>query len=128
MYISKFESFCLLAKKHGISHEHWSKEIQQNKIIFAELEKFLKASKKKGRRCKLELYYDILYLINDLDGKIKPTHIQLAIKTSYDKFTKYLDELERGNLIQREPLVITEKGKNFLVDYEKLMHHLPEKK
>lgn len=79
---------------------------------------------KRGRRSKIEIYYDILYLINNTEREFRLTHLQLAIKTSYDKFTSYLNELEMRKLIRLDPFVITEKGKNFLTDYEKLMQYL----
>jgi len=51
-------------------------------------------------------------------GKIRPTRIQFLSNMSYDKINKYLDELENSKMIRKKPLMLTDKGREFLVDYE----------
>ncbi|HXV38597.1 MAG TPA: winged helix-turn-helix domain-containing protein [Nitrosopumilaceae archaeon] len=80
-------------------------------------------SQPKEKRNKLELYNAVLDAIrNDLiDNKIsKPTRVQFLVGTSYDKLAEYLDELEQKNLIKQKPLRITEKGKKFLQEYDRI--------
>lgn len=74
------------------------------------------------RRNKLEIFNDILTGINDetTNGEVKPTRIAHIANMSYDKLAKYLDELKEKHLIINSPLVLTEKGKKFLQDYERI--------
>src|SRR5215831_15415449 len=81
--------------------------------------------KPKPRRSKLELYNDILKAIvdeitNDDDGVAKPTKVQLRSNLAYDKLARYLDELEIKKMILQSPLLITEKGRDFLQDYDRI--------
>ncbi|KAF6242193.1 hypothetical protein C6988_09765 [Nitrosopumilus sp. b1] len=70
------------------------------------------------RRNKIELFYDILSTIHsEQRGLIKPTHLQLRTKMSYDKLINNLHELEKDKFIQLDPILITEKGEKFIQDY-----------
>lgn len=75
-----------------------------------------------SRRNKLEIYYSIMTSIQSeaTYGEIRPTRIQFLSNMSYDKINKYFDELENSTMIRRKPLALTDKGKEFLVDYEKI--------
>ena len=77
---------------------------------------------RKDRRSKLEIYFDILSAITKESqyGEVKPTRIQFASNTSYDKLTTYFDELEKKQMLVRTTLVITEKGQKFLKEYDKI--------
>lgn len=80
-------------------------------------------SQPKEKRNKLELYNAVLNAIrNDLiDNKTsKPTRVQFLVGTSYDKLTEYLNEMKKKNLVTLQPLRITEKGKKFLQEYDKI--------
>ena len=60
-------------------------------------------------------------MANELtDGQAKPTRVQLYSNFSYDKLVRYLAELENKNLIIKDPLNITEKGRDFLQDYDRI--------
>lgn len=74
------------------------------------------------RRSKLQLYNDILAAIRDeaTHGKIKPTRIQHICNMSYDKLSKYLEELKSKGMITNPSLSVTEKGFRFLGDYDKI--------
>lgn len=52
-------------------------------------------------------------------GEVKPTRVQLRCNLSYDKFSNYLEELRRKDLI-RNSLAITPKGQQLLQDYERI--------
>ena len=52
---------------------------------------------------------------------ISPTRIQFKCNTSYDKLTKYLEEMEKKEIIQKEKSIsVTEKGMQFHKDYSRI--------
>ncbi len=55
-----------------------------------------------------------------MNGEAKPTRVQSHCNLAYDKFTKNLNELEGRKMIAQDPLVITEKGRDFLQDYGRI--------
>jgi predicted transcriptional regulator len=78
----------------------------------------------------MEIYHDILtaislelanyhYYHEDKLGA-KPTRVQLKSNLAYDKFTRYLNELEDRKMIKQNPLLMTERGKDFLQDYQRI--------
>jgi predicted transcriptional regulator len=79
----------------------------------------------------LELYNDILKAIvdeitNDDDNVARPTRVQLRSNLAYDKLARYLDELEAKKMIIQSPLLITEKGRDFLQDYDRISNFILE--
>jgi predicted transcriptional regulator len=76
----------------------------------------------KPKRNKLEIYNDILTAIRLelMNGEAKPTRVQSHSNLAYDKFTRYLNELESGKMITQDPLLVTEKGRDFLQDYGRI--------
>jgi predicted transcriptional regulator len=78
----------------------------------------------------MEIYNDILsaitHEVTNYDDKdedalgAKPTHVQLKSNLAYDKFARYLNELENKKMINQHPLTITERGKDFLQDYQRI--------
>lgn len=80
------------------------------------------------RRSKLEIYNDILNAIQKeaQEGEVKPTRIQHQSNLSYDKMSRYLKELENKKMITVSPIQITDKGKKFLNDYDKIKEFLSE--
>jgi predicted transcriptional regulator len=70
----------------------------------------------------MEIYNDILSAINVelTNGEAKPTRVQSLSNLAYDKLVRYLDELENKKLIVQNPLTITEKGYDFLQDYDRI--------
>jgi predicted transcriptional regulator len=79
----------------------------------------------------MELYNDILRAIvdeitNDDDNVAKPTRVQLRSNLAYDKLVRYLDELENKKMILQSPLLITEKGRDFLQDYDRISNFVLE--
>ena len=69
----------------------------------------------------MEIYNDILIAIREesQNGEVKPTRVQLRCNLSYDKFSNYLEELRRKDLIGNS-LTITPKGQKLLQDYERI--------
>jgi predicted transcriptional regulator len=70
----------------------------------------------------MEIYNDILSAINlELtNGEAKPTRVQSLSNLAYDKLVRYLNELEGKKMIMQDPLQITEKGQDFLQDYNRI--------
>lgn len=70
----------------------------------------------------MEIYNDILSAINlELtNGEAKPTRVQPLCNLAYDKLVRYLNELEVKKMIIQDPLQITEKGQDFLQDYNRI--------
>ena len=70
----------------------------------------------------MEIYNDVLSAIRvELTiGEAKPTRVQSLSNLAYDKLAKYLNELESKKMIMQNPLGITEKGRDFLQDYDRI--------
>jgi len=77
-------------------------------------------SKKRNR---LEVIKDILEVIRNRSGRIKPTHILYKSNLSYQMMEEYLTELIQKGFIQEKKTeksktyLITEKGINYLQQY-----------
>jgi predicted transcriptional regulator len=76
----------------------------------------------KPKRNKMEIYNDVLSAIKVelTNGEAKPTRVQSLSNLAYDKLAKYLNELESKKMIVQSPLGITEKGRDFLQDYDRI--------
>ncbi len=76
----------------------------------------------KPKRNKLEIYNDVLSAIElELQsGQAKPTRVQTRSNLAYDKLARYINELKYKDMITQEPLSITEKGHDFLQDYDRI--------
>ena len=78
----------------------------------------------KDRRSKIQIFFDIVTAIIDdtqNNESISPTRIQFKCNTSYDKLTKYLEEMEKKGIIQKEKSIsVTEKGMQFHKDYSRI--------
>ena len=80
--------------------------------------------KKIPRRDKLKIYGDILSIIYNEASyeKIVLSRIQVKANVPFDRLKSYIGELEGLDLIQQEPrLRLTEKGKQYLMEYEKVL-------
>jgi predicted transcriptional regulator len=76
----------------------------------------------------MEIYNDILSAIKLelINGEAKPTRVQSLSNLAYDKLMRYLVELEGRNMITQNPLKITDKGHDFLSDYDRIKDFLSE--
>ena len=70
----------------------------------------------------MEIYNDILSAIEleSESGQAKPTRVQSRSNLAYDKLSRYIDELKYRKMITQDPLGITEKGHDFLQDYDRI--------
>ncbi|HRZ85213.1 MAG TPA: winged helix-turn-helix domain-containing protein [Candidatus Paceibacterota bacterium] len=75
------------------------------------------------KRNRLEIIKDILEVIRQKNGRIKPTHILYKSNLSYQMMDEYLSELLTKNFIKEGKLgkgktyLITDKGINYLNQY-----------
>ena len=75
------------------------------------------------KRSRLEVIYDILRVIRDRNGRIKPTHILYRSNLSYQMMSDYLTELKEKEFIveinqkKGKTYAITEKGLKYLQQY-----------
>ena len=82
---------------------------------------YYESMNKRDRRGRLEIYYDVLHSIQREStniGVIKPTRLQYGSNLSYDKLTKYLQELKNKDMIEKnEGIKIIDRGRKFLEEY-----------
>ncbi|MDP1695857.1 MAG: DUF4364 family protein [archaeon] len=75
------------------------------------------------KRNRLEIIRDILKVIRDRNGRIKPTHILYKSNLSYQMMEDYLNELKEKEFITEikgkkgKTYAITEKGMKYLDKY-----------
>ena len=78
----------------------------------------------KERRAKTQIFFDIITAVIDdtqNNESVSPTRIQIKCNTSYDKLTKYLEEMEKRGMVEKEKsIAITEKGMEFHKDYSRI--------
>ena len=76
------------------------------------------------KRNKLEIIKDILQVIKERDGRIKPTHILYKSNLSHQMMADYLKELINKNFIVEEvqskgrTYSLTDKGRKYLDEYQ----------
>ena len=79
--------------------------------------------KKIARRDKLKIYGDLLsVLAENREEKVVLTRVQVQIKVPFDRLKNYIDELYQLGLLEDEiTLKLTEKGKEYLSEYQKVL-------
>lgn len=80
--------------------------------------------KRIGRRDKLKIYGEILSALNEESktDKIVLTHVQTRVNVPFDRLKTYISDLNELRLIQDEvSLRLTEKGRQYLREYEKVL-------
>ena len=81
-------------------------------------------SKKRGR---LQIIYDILSVIKEKNGKIKPTNILYKSNLSNQMFSEYVDYLVNNGLIienqakSSKTYSLTQKGFDYLNKYQMIV-------
>ena len=80
--------------------------------------------KKLPRRDKMKIYGDLLFILygEAKTEKVVLTRVQLKINVPFDRLKTYIAELKELGLIQDEvSLKLTEKGKQYLREYETVL-------
>jgi predicted transcriptional regulator len=79
--------------------------------------------KKIPRRDKLKIYGDLLIILNDQSKteKIILTQVQVRMGVPFDRLKNYISELSELDLIEETSLKLTEKGKQYLIEYAKIL-------
>ena len=85
------------------------------------------------KRTKIEVIADIIKILQEKKGKIKPTHLMYKANLSHKTLKTYVNELESRGLIKiskikdkwKDPtkknlIEITEKGNSFYNEYSKM--------
>ena len=78
------------------------------------------------RRDKLKIIHDMLSVVHEKSGKIKPTHLLYKSNLSYSKMQAYIKELSEKDLIKEaqspsgKTYIITKAGIKFLEDYKRI--------
>jgi len=84
--------------------------------------------KKIPRRDKLKIYGDLLSVLRSEGNerkKVVLTHVQVQINVPFDRLKNYITELKELGLIEGEiSLELTEKGRQYLREYEKILEFM----
>jgi predicted transcriptional regulator len=81
--------------------------------------------KKIERRTKADIFFDILRIVQQDQGKTKTTRILYGANLSYARLKKYLDYLIQNGFLEKVEkeaiyFVITEKGLQFIQEFRKV--------
>jgi predicted transcriptional regulator len=84
--------------------------------------------KKIPRRDKLKIYGDLLSVLRSEGNereKVVLTHVQVQINVPFDRLKNYITELRELGLIEGEmSLKLTEKGRQYLREYERILEFM----
>jgi predicted transcriptional regulator len=82
------------------------------------------------KRSRLEVIADIIRIIHEKKGKIKPTHLMYKANLSHKTMKVYLEELIKKGLIKKQDvskedntkklILLTTKGLDFSMQYSKI--------
>ncbi len=81
--------------------------------------------KKKARRNKMKIYADLLSILKPekkSTDRIVLTRIQAKMNVPFDRLKNYISDLEELKLIEDQlSLNLTQKGKQYLYEYQKIL-------
>jgi predicted transcriptional regulator len=84
--------------------------------------------KKIPRRDKLKIYGDLLYVLRregNEKERVVLTRVQVQVNVPFDRLKNYITELRELGLIEgKMSLELTEKGKQYLMEYERVLEFI----
>jgi predicted transcriptional regulator len=82
--------------------------------------------KKISRRDKLKIYGDLLRALDSepKTEKIILSKVQVRINVPFDRLKQYISDLRDLGLIKDDTLHLTEKGKQYLMEYERVLEFM----
>ena len=78
------------------------------------------------KRSRMDIIFDMLNIIKERGGKIKPTHLMYKANLSHKQMHLYLNELIKNKLIEKNAtenkylILITKKGAEFFLKYNQI--------
>lgn len=74
------------------------------------------------KRSRNDIIFDILSIIQERRGKIKPTHLMYKANLSHVQMKKYLEDLGKNSLTKKNlgMIEITTKGREFFLKYQQM--------
>ena len=78
------------------------------------------------KRSRMDIIYDMLAMIKQKGGKIKPTHLMYKANLSHNQMKSYLEELKKNKLIEKTTagknsfILITKRGQEFFLKYNQM--------
>ncbi len=77
-------------------------------------------------RSRIRILYDIIeniHYLREEEGRAPPTRVMFFANLSYDRFTEYLDELKKRDIVSENDygLYLTEKGLKFRDELKKTL-------
>lgn len=74
------------------------------------------------KRSHNEIISDMLGIIIEKRGKIKPTHLMYKANLAHTQMKKYLESLEKNGFVERKNslIEITSKGREFFIKYQQM--------
>ena len=85
-----------------------------------------------GKRGKLEIMRDILIIIRNHQNKIKPTPLLRKSNLSFQRFSEYLKEMIKKELVKEtlekgnKYISLREKGARFIEKYKAIINFIDE--
>lgn len=78
------------------------------------------------KRSRMNIISDMLAIVQERGGGIKPTHLMYKANLSHNQMKAYLNELIKKNLIEKNTskngirIIITKQGRDFLLQYVRM--------